>query len=353
MALQTLVARGFRNLAPLELAVPPSGLAIVGPNGAGKSNLLEVICYPVLFRSFRGAPDVEVAARGSDGGFQVEAGFASHATQISWRPRRKEIAVDDVPATRLADVIGKWLAVAFLPGDVSLAGGPAADRRLFLDRMLSLADSDYLASLTRYRKALAQRNSALRSGERDVTSLFERPLAVNGAAVVRRRAAWVDAHGEAFGAELAVLGEEGDGTMRYNGDSQLGEVDAWTEQLEERRPRDEASGSTSVGPHRDDLALSISGNPVRSFGSTGQQRTAAIALKLLELQTLREARAASPALLLDDVFAELDEFRRDRLAARLFGQRAQQIFITAPRPDDLPSGLSLEMRTMAAGRLER
>jgi DNA replication and repair protein RecF len=108
---------------------------------------------------------------------------------------------------------------------------------------------------------------------------------------------------------------------------------------------------TTVGPHRDDLALAIGGRPLRDFGSTGQQRSAAVALKLIEIGTLRRARGTEPGLLLDDVFAELDRERQQRLAARLLGTADRQVFLTAPRPDELPPGLELEVWTMTNGRI--
>jgi DNA replication and repair protein RecF len=106
-----------------------------------------------------------------------------------------------------------------------------------------------------------------------------------------------------------------------------------------------------VGPHRDDLRLEIGGQTIRKFGSTGQQRSAAVALKLLELATLREARETEPALLLDDVFAELDAERRQRLASRLIGSDERQVFLTAPRAEELPRGLRLEVWSVADGRV--
>ena len=106
-----------------------------------------------------------------------------------------------------------------------------------------------------------------------------------------------------------------------------------------------------MGPHRDDLRLEIGGRPMREFGSTGQQRSAAVALKLLELATLREARETEPALLLDDVFAKLDDERRQRLASRLVGPEDRQVFLTAPRAEELPRGLQLEVWTVRDGQV--
>ena len=107
----------------------------------------------------------------------------------------------------------------------------------------------------------------------------------------------------------------------------------------------------SVGPHRDDLVLELGGRPLRSVGSTGQQRTAAVALKLLELDTLAAARGTEPALLLDDVFSELDAERQQRLARRLARGPARQVFVTAPRPDELPPGMELETWRVENGRV--
>jgi DNA replication and repair protein RecF len=106
-----------------------------------------------------------------------------------------------------------------------------------------------------------------------------------------------------------------------------------------------------IGPQRDDLTLRLGDHDLREFGSTGQQRTAAIALKLLELATLGEARGSEPALLLDDVFAELDRERQERLAARLAGQGIRQVFVTAPRTDELPAVLPLERFEVRDGRV--
>jgi DNA replication and repair protein RecF len=123
--------------------------------------------------------------------------------------------------------------------------------------------------------------------------------------------------------------------------------------LEAAAPRDQARQASTVGPHRDDLALEIGGRPLRSVGSTGQQRTAAVALKLLELETLAEARGTQPALLLDDVFAELDGERQRRFAERLAQAPERQVFITAPRPDELPRKLDLPRWEMGRGQLRQ
>lgn len=367
MRLRRLVARGFRNLADLDREAPARGAAVLGLNAQGKTNLLEAIYYPVLFRSFRGAPDADVARFGGPG-FHVEV-TASDVTAAGATPagtprpdrqvaatyqlagRKKRIMALGDEVGRIADAVGSWLAVAFLPADVALASGPAAGRRQYLDRLLSLADAQYLRALLRYRAALAQRNSALRQGRADVARAFDGVLATAGAAIVRKRQAWAAGAAEQFRAELACLGEA-TAELRYEGRAELADPEAWPAALDARFPRDRARGLTTLGPHRDDLALQVSGRALRDYGSTGQVRSAAIALKLLEIATLRDARGTEPALLLDDVFAELDRGRQERLARRLIGEDTRQVFVTAPRQDELPPGLDLPVWRIEAGYVE-
>jgi len=353
--LRHLAARGFRNLADLECEPPAAGMALLGANAQGKTNLLEAVYYPVLFRSLRGAPDQEVLRFGSPG-FRIEAGVEEGAVSqvsIAYQAagRRKRITLDGEEPGRLADAVGGWLAVAFLPADVGLASGPAAARRQYLDRLLSLADPGYLRWLGRYRAALSQRNSALRQGRPELAEAFDAPLARAGAEVVTARERWASAAADHFRAEFEVLGECGTMELRYRGDSVLADRAAWAPALAAARPADRARGMTTVGPHRDDLALEIGGRPIREYGSTGQQRSAAVALKLIEIATLRAARDTEPALLLDDVFAELDRERQRRLSRRLLGAGERQVFLTAPRPDELPPGLELDIWEMDAGRV--
>jgi DNA replication and repair protein RecF len=354
--LRQLVARGFRNLADLECEIPAGGVAILGANAQGKTNLLEAVYYPVLFRSLRGAPDQDLVRFGN-GGFRVEtvvqdAGPLEVTATFQLAGRRKRITLNGEEPERLAEAVGGWLAVSFLPGDVGLASGPAAERRQYLDRLLSLADRRYLRGLGRYRAALAQRNSALRQGRPELAEAFDAPLATAGAAVVTARLAWADAAAEQFRTELELLGECGEAILRYRGDRSLAEAEAWADALRTASGADRVKGMTTVGPHRDDLTLEIAGRPVRDYGSTGQQRSAAVALKLIEIATLREARRTEPALLLDDVFAELDRERQSRLAHRLLGDGDRQVFLTAPRRDELPRELELEVWSVHAGRLD-
>jgi DNA replication and repair protein RecF len=352
-----LGVRGFRNLADLDLPIPPEGAVLLGANGQGKTSLLEAIAYPMLFRSFRTALEAELVRFG-EAGFRVALDF-EHASRrrtigaeyrVAGRRRRQEL--DGAPAERLVDAAGAWLAVVFSPDDVRLASGPASGRRLFLDRTLALSDPSYLRALARYRAALAQRNAALRQGRPDLATAFDAPLAAAGAKVVAGRMAWVGTVQEELTTSLIALGEaSAEAALNYQGTAELADPAAWPDRLARSAPRDAARRLTTVGPHRDDLKLLLGGMPLREYGSTGQHRSAAIALKLLELDTITRSAGASPVLLLDDVFAELDGSRQERLAARLIGRGDAQVFITAPREDEMPAGLKLPVWRVIDGKV--
>ncbi|MFZ5623037.1 MAG: DNA replication/repair protein RecF [Gemmatimonadota bacterium] len=354
MRVEHLTARGFRNLAHLARAVPPSGVALLGANGQGKTNLLEAVCYPVLYRSFRGAPDAELVGFGGPG-FHVgvtgtdETGaeFAVVATYHA-AARKKVVSVDGEERPRVTTAVGRFLAVAFLPADVTLASGAAAPRRQYLDRMLALADPRYLAALGRYRAALAQRNGALRAGRLDVARAFDPALAVAGATIVATRLAWVKAVADRFPAELEAIGESAPVALAYEGRPELADLLAWEAALAAAAKTDAARKMTTIGPQRDDLCVTVGGRALRDYGSTGQQRSGAIALKLLELDTIGAARGTEPVLLLDDVFAELDRDRQRRLAHRVLSA-GRQVLVTAPRRDELPRELDLPVWEVQAG----
>jgi DNA replication and repair protein RecF len=289
-------------------------------------------------------------------GFHVEVELeggpaASVGVSFLAAGRRKRILVDGQEPERVAEAVGSWLAVSFLPDDVSLASGTAADRRGYLDRLLSLTDRRHLRSLSRYRAALAQRNSALRQNRWDVARAFDAPLSASGAEIVAGRERWAAGAAEQFAAEFECLGEGAGTRLLYRGGEGLGEPAAWGDALAEAWPRDQARAMTTVGPHRDDLVLEIGGRPLREFGSNGQQRAAAVALKLIELASLRDAHRTEPALLLDDVFAAFDRERQRRLARRLLEVPGRQVFLTAPRTDELPPDLALPVWRMVAGKV--
>jgi DNA replication and repair protein RecF len=259
------------------------------------------------------------------------------------------VAVDGADAPRLADALGAFPAVMFSPADAEIVAGAPALRRRFLDVTLALTSRPYLAALTRYRAALAQRNAALRAPRQHASqaearaAAWEPALAEHGAVLRRARRAWTAEHAARYAELCAAVGERAEARLRYASALEApddGAEAALRDALERTRALDCRRGLTTVGPHRDDLALELGGRDLRAFGSAGQQRTAAIVLRLLESATLRAADASEPLVLLDDPFAELDAKRAARILELLGAAGRGQTLLAVPRESDIPPGLT-------------
>ena len=397
--LSRLVARDFRNFEQLDVAVPAQGLVIVGDNGHGKTNLLEAVAYLSLLRSTRGARDVDMVRFGAPA-LHVRAELnqpaAARTVSVGYErsTKKKKATLDGVEQTRLTSALGALPSVGFSPADVSLVAGSPSERRRYLDVALALSSRTYLTALQQFRAALVRRNTLLRKAQRDGNhtrnaalqdeiSLWEPVLAEHGAMVTALRQIFVTGHTERFGQLATAIGETQPVTMRYTVSSASAsrvEVDtgalasAGTTDAESmtrvartlasqyaemfalafaaQRGQEMRRGATLVGPHRDELALLIGGRELRTFGSAGQQRSAAIALRLLELATLREAIGGTPLLLLDDPFAELDLGRAGRVLGLLEASGVDQVLLAVPRIEDIPAAFTrLERRTMRDGVL--
>ncbi len=343
--LASLALRDFRNVARLDLPLPDEGLVVVGENGQGKTNLLEAAYYLQLLRSVRGARDADVVRFGAPG-FHLEGrmhGGRTIAVGFERAGRRKRVALDGSAAGRLSDAIGALPSVLFSPADVELVRGAPVARRRYLDILLALTSRPYLAALQTYRGALVRRNAALRdaarAGRADArVAVWDAPLAEAGGVLWRMRAAWVARVAAPYAALCAAIGECGTSTLRYASglDAGADPAAAIAEALAARLAVDVRRGMTQAGPHRDDLALALDGRDLRTFGSAGQQRSAAIALRMLEWETLRAACGAAPLLLLDDPFAELDARRAARILELLSDAGVGQTVLTVPRETDIP-----------------
>ena len=362
--LRTLAVRDFRNMRRVELAPPADGMVVVGDNGHGKTNLLEAIYYLQLLRSVRGARDQDLVRFGADGFFLSAEALGPGARELSVgferAGRRKRVRVDGAERRRLSDALGELPAVMFAPRDVELVAGAPGARRRFLDVTLALTSRSYLAALQQYRAALVRRNAALRAaarggGEQRV-AVWEPALARAGAALWTARLAWVEGSAARFGELCTAIGERGAVAMRYASAVERGDdlETRLTDALAARRGLDIRRGMTHAGPHRDELVLTLEGRELRAFGSAGQQRTASIALRLLEAETLRATRGGAPLFLLDDPFAELDARRSTAILELLARDGLGQVVLAVPRETDIPTGLTrLERWRMAEGVLTR
>lgn len=338
--LSRLTVRNFRNLAALDLEFPERGVVIIGNNGQGKTNLLEAIYYLVLFRSFRGAKDRDLV-RFDEAGFfvageaptRVTAGYDAHR-------RRKKVTVGGEEAPKLGEAVGTVTAVVLSPADQAIVAAGPAGRRRYLDVLLSLSNPGYLRALTAMRAALKQRNAALRLGQADAAWAFDAPFVAAASAVTQRRIQWVAEHADRFTELCGALGERTTTTAAYvTHRGRDAAADDLQRGLESARERDVRRGMTTVGPHRHDLKLQLGNRELRQFGSAGQQRTAAIALRLLEAESLRHATETPPIALFDDVFAELDSARQECLLGLIGETLPGQAVVTAPRDAEVPAAL--------------
>jgi DNA replication and repair protein RecF len=357
VVLRSLALRDFRNLARLDLSFPPAGVVVIGDNGQGKTNLLEAIYYLHLLRSVRGARDVDIVRFGAPG-FHISAradGGVNHEISAGFerQGKRKRVKLGGSEPQRLSDALGALPCVLFSPADVELVAGAPTARRRYLDILLALSSRPYLSALQRYRHALAQRNAALRDAMKSGgaraeqrIAVWEAPLAEHGAVLWLERVLWAEEAAPRFAAVCEAIGEQTEVSMRYASSLEpasrsLEDVkSALARGLEERRQLDVRRCLTHTGPHRDDLALLLGGRELRAFGSAGQQRTGAIALRLLEGETLRQRLGVAPMLLLDDPFAELDVHRSSRILELLGEQAMGQTVLTVPRESDIPPALT-------------
>ncbi len=360
--------RQFRNFAELELAFPPAGAAVIGPNGSGKTNLVEALYYLEIFSSFRGAPDAQLVRFGEEafhirGRFETPDGEALEVTAgYESRRRKKRVTVNGAEPERLSDALGRIGAVVFSPSDVELIAGAPSGRRRFLDIVLSLNVRGYLPAVQKYRKVLKQRNALLKDGAPPASlEPWTEALAAAGGVVMKARAGWVAEHAAGFAERYERIGGEVPARMAYEAsirDDDTPAADAAASEfaaalranLDRLRERERERGITLRGPHRDDLSFARmedaveraggtggtggTGRDLRDFGSGGQQRTAAVSLRLMEAVTIREAKGRAPLILLDDIFAELDPDRSERVLELLDHEPGQAV-LTAPKPSDV------------------
>jgi DNA replication and repair protein RecF len=353
--LSVLELRHFRNLGIQELDLPPDGVAIVGGNAQGKSNFLEAIYYLETFRSFRGSRDDQVVAFGEElfrvAGTLHDPADADSAIGVAaafqTRGKKKKVTVNGSEPEKIGDGLGRLAAVIFSPSDVGLVSGGPGGRRRFLDILLSLNVPGYLRLLQQYRQVLSQRNASLKEEHsRGLVEAWDDRLVDSGARVMEARLRWVTRWEERYASYYRRVADRFGAHLEYAPSVKLeGAVDvegiavAFREALASLQERELRLRSTLVGPHRDDLVISLKDEDsvldLREYGSGGQQRTAALALRLVEADTIREARDQEPIVLMDDVFAELDPARSERILELLEEEERGQVILTAPKESDV------------------
>lgn len=330
-----LTCEGFRCLNHLCFR-PAAGLNIIhGDNAQGKTSVLEAILFAATSKSHRTNVEGELVRHGAEG-FRLDLGAERRDRPVrieaSWRQGAKRFKVNGVAQSRVSDILGKISVVLFSPEDVLLVKGTASHRRKFLDMELSQLLPAYLNALQQYRQVLRQRNELLRSGRADETLLdvWDEQLAKHGAALMGERSGFV--------AQLGALSARvyhciaGDEELRVDYRPDVGLDQSLIETLTRTRKTDIRRGMTTRGPHRDDFELAVTAKNARSFASQGQQKTAALAIKIAELELVRGRAGEYPILMLDEVLSELDNVRSKRLFDAI--DNHVQCLLTTTDPDE-------------------
>jgi DNA replication and repair protein RecF len=360
----------FRSYTEAEVALDAGVTCFVGRNGHGKTNLVEAVDYVARLSSHRVASDAALVRQGAERAV-VRAAVVRDDRQavleIEINPGRSNRArVNRSPLPRSRDLLGMVRTVLFSPEDLTLVKGDPGDRRRFLDDLLVQKAPRYAGVRSDYDRVLKQRNSLLKTaglarrggpgssrGESALATLgvWDSHLARTGAELLAARIALTHSLkplvGQAY-EQVARGATRDDATMTYRTSFELPAhdpgapdrallADALLAEVERRRDDELDRGISLVGPHRDDLVLSLGTLPVRGYASHGESWSFALALRLASYQLLR-ADGDDPILILDDVFAELDTGRRSRLAELVAD--AEQVLVTAAVPEDLPEALA-------------
>ena len=358
MELRRLELRNHRNYARLDL-VPGTGVNVfIGPNGQGKTNLLEAVAMLALSSSPRARREVELVGPVGPGS-RIAAAVMAHgrsleidmALDVEGERAKRTIEVDGV-RRRAVDLPGNFRVTLFWPDDLGLVKAGPELRRRFLNQMLVQVEPGYARALAGLRRVLEQRNSLLKrvaAGEEraDALRAWDAELVRYGSEISAARATAV---GELLPVAARAHAEIADGErldIAYEGPPE-----DFADAVQKSLTDDLRRGVTTVGPHHDDMGITLGGRDARSYASQGQQRTAVVSLKLAEAELVAARTGERPVLLLDDVLSELDAERRAALLRRV--GHGGQVIITSAEAGPFPPELISEARvwTVENGRIE-
>lgn len=331
MFLASLRMRNWRNIAATDLELKPGLTIFAGPNAQGKTNILEAVHYLATASSHRTHRQEELVFWGQPAAHirgEVISGTTSHVLECGLEHGRRLLKRDDQPLHRVGDLYGTLRVTLFAPEDLEIVSGGPQERRRFLDMTVAQMRPGYVRLLQRYRRALRQRNQVLRSMRSSIGSIrdteldvWDASLAELGAEVVAIRQEAVSKLAPIFQDQYDALAAEGAAKIAYKtrckGES-AGEISqSILALLRMHRRSDLERGMTAVGPHRDDFSITLEARELSTFGSQGERRTAALALRLAEAQLLAQESGEPPVLLIDDVVYEMDQDRRQRYWERI------------------------------------
>lgn len=321
MVIKSLKLKNYRNYDLLDLNFDPNTNILYGDNAQGKTNILEALYLSGTTKSHRGTKDRDIIQFGYDEShietIVEKRGICFQIDMHLKKNSPKGIAIDKIPIRKAGELFGIVHFVFFSPEDLNIIKEGPAERRRFIDLELSQLDKIYLSNLSNYNRIINQRNSLLKDlyGQKnlmDTLDIWDMQMAAYGTKVLEARKNFIkqvneiisDIHFKLTGGKerISISYEASNGNMSLE------------EALKRYRERDMRMKSTTVGPHRDDICFTTdSGLDVRKFGSQGQQRTAALSLKMSEIELVKQVIKDTPVLLLDDVLSELDKHRQNYL----------------------------------------
>jgi DNA replication and repair protein RecF len=355
--LARLRLRDFRNYARLDADFAPGFHLLLGDNAQGKTNILEAIYLMATLRSFRGVGGAQLIRHGAKGYFVggTVVGQGDHEIKMYWALRERKLTLDGQPVKKLADYLGALRTVVFCTEDLQLIKGTARARRRFIDLLLAQTQPGYLPLLQRYMHTVRARNALLKQRTVDEAALesFSAELVKLGNDLIRARRELVPKFSPL--ARLAYRRISND-AEELRIEYQPSVKNDFAVELAQSRAREKAFRFTVVGPHRDDLQLLQNEKSAAQFGSEGQKRTLAIALKMAQAEFLAGIHGSPPVLLIDDVMGELDVKRRSGFLPLLESARRTrgQVFMTCTEenwPGEL--GGDLHRWEVCAGALKR
>ena len=320
MIIQSLELENFRNYGTLSVHFDSRTNILYGDNAQGKTNILEAVYLSATTKSHKGSKDKDLINFASEEAhirtYVVKDGLENRVDMHLRKNKSKGIAINGQKIKKAADLLGLLNVVFFSPEDLSIIKNGPSERRRFVDMELCQLDSVYLHNLNHYNKIVNQRNRLLKDlyanpGLKDTLFLWDSQLAAFGQKIIERRNTFISQLNEIiYGLHLKLTGGKEELQIVYEPDVLALDFE---EKLQKCQERDIRLKQTSIGPHRDDFSFAVGTVDIRKFGSQGQQRTAALSLKLAEIELVKKMTKDVPLLLLDDVLSELDSNRQNYL----------------------------------------
>lgn len=320
MIIKSLELQDYRNYDSLNLAFDKGTNILYGDNAQGKTNILEAIYVSATTKSHKGSKDKDIVNFYKEEAhirtFLEKDGVDTRVDMHLRKSKSKGIAIDGQKLKKAADLLGICNVVFFSPEDLSIIKDGPAERRRFVDMELCQLDGFYLYNLNHYNKIVNQRNKLLKDmyfnpDLKDTLNIWDSQLVSFGSKIIERRKLFVEQLNEIiYDIHKRLSGDKEEIQIQYEPDVEIADFE---KKIQQNQEKDIKLKQTTVGPHRDDFSFIVADVDIRKFGSQGQQRTAALSLKLSEIELVKKITKDTPILLLDDVLSELDSNRQNYL----------------------------------------